>query len=308
MRSEAGFVDLQVNGGWGHDFTADPTSIWEVGRRLPATGVTAFLPTLVSTPYEVADAAIAVLQNGPPAGYVGADPVGLHIEGPWISPDWRGAHNLQHLRLPDPEVAKRWAESGVVRIVTMAPELEGAFSVAESLATEGVIVSAGHSGAGYEVGAEALSGPWSLVTHLFNQMTPFHHRSPGLVGAALMSNRPCGLIVDGLHSDPAAVRLAWTQLGPDRLVLVTDAMAAMGLAPGRYRLGDQDVDVGPEGPRIGPDTLAGSTLTLDRAVSNLIEWTDATTDQAVAAATTVPAGVLGDPPPNGQVAYRAGES
>lgn len=287
-----GLIDLQINGGWGHDFTVDPGSIWEVGRNLPATGVTSFLPTIVSAPYETVEAAIDVLQAGPPQGYIGADPIGLHVEGPWISPDWRGAHHPDHLRRPDPGVARRWAGSGTVRMVTIAPELEGAFEVAGLLEEAGVVVSAGHSGADFATAAKALAGPWSAVTHLFNQMSPFHHRSPGLVGAALLSDRPCGVIVDGIHSDPAAIRLTWDALGPDRMILVTDAMAATGLGPGRYRLGDREVVVGRDGPRIGA-ALAGSTLTMDRALANLVEWAGATPEQALAAAATNPARLIG---------------
>jgi N-acetylglucosamine-6-phosphate deacetylase len=288
-----GFVDIQVNGAWGHDFTADPSSIWEVGRRLPATGVTTFLPTIVTAPYSVTDAAIAVLLAGPPTGYVGADPIGLHIEGPWISPEWSGAHNPDHLAPPDPAVARDWADSGVVRMVTIAPELPGAEEAAEILSAAGVVVSAGHSGADFATASQALSGHWKAVTHLYNQMTPFHHRAPGLVGAALLAGVACGVIVDGIHSDHAAIRLAWELLGPGRLVLITDAMQATGLGPGRYLLGDRAVDVGPEGPRLGPNTLAGSTLTMDRAVANLVDWTSATVEQAIASATSTPAGLLG---------------
>jgi N-acetylglucosamine-6-phosphate deacetylase len=288
-----GFVDIQLNGGWGRDFTAEPSSIWEVGRRLPETGVSAFLPTIVSAPYEAAEEAIAVLTSGPPGGYTGAAAIGLHIEGPWISPEWKGAHNPEHLRLPDPVVARRWAESGVVKMVTIAPELEGAFEVAGILAEAGVVVSAGHSGADFETATRALAGPWSTVTHLFNQMSPFHHRSPGLVGAALLSSRPCGLIVDGVHADPAAIRLAWHHLGPDRFVLITDGMQATGLGEGIYLLGDREVFVGPDGPRIGRGILAGSTLTMDRAVANLQQWTTATEDQARACASVNPARLLG---------------
>ncbi|MGH8952488.1 MAG: N-acetylglucosamine-6-phosphate deacetylase [Acidimicrobiia bacterium] len=289
----AGFIDLQVNGGWGHDFTADPSSIWEVGRHLPATGVTTFLPTIVSAPYHVVDKAIEVLRRGPPTGYLGADPIGLHIEGPWISPGWKGAHNPDHLVLPDPDVAQRWAGSGMVRMVTIAPELDRAFDVAGILAGGGVVVSAGHSGADFETGAEALLGPWGAVTHLYNQMSPFHHRSPGLVGAALLSDRACGLIVDGIHSAPAAVRLAWDRLGPDRFTLITDGMQATGLGEGIYILGDREVVVGSDGPRISRTILAGSTLTMDRALANLTAWTTATTDQGLASASLVPARLLG---------------
>ena len=292
-RVAPGFIDLQVNGGWGHDFTADPQSIWEVGERLPETGVTTFLPTLVSAPHEVADMAIEVMRRGPPGGYKGAEAIGLHIEGPWISTDWNGAHNPDHLEPPDQAVARHWAESGVVTMVTIAPELPGAFEAAEILVAAGVVVSAGHSGADFATASAALAGPWSAVTHLFNQMSPFHHRAPGMVGAALLSNRPCGVIVDGIHSDPAAIRLAWQTLGPSRFLLITDAMAATGLRPGKYRLGDQEVDVGPEGPRIRPETLAGSTLTMDRAVANLASWTAAGVVRVLTSATLTPATTIG---------------
>jgi N-acetylglucosamine-6-phosphate deacetylase len=288
-----GFLDIQINGGWGHDFTADPSSVWEVGRRLPETGVTAFLPTIVSAPYEHVDAAIEVMRSGPAEGYAGAHPLGLHIEGPWISPEWKGAHNPDHLRLPDVGVARRWADSGAVRMVTLAPELDGAIEAAGILSDSGVVVSAGHSGADLETAAAALAGAWTAVTHLFNQMSPFHHRSPGLVGAALLSDRPCGVIVDGIHSDPSAVRLAWDHLGPERFMLVTDGMQATGLRPGRYQLGGLAVDVGPEGPRIWPDTLAGSTLTMDQAVANLLDWTAATEEDARASASRIPSRLLG---------------
>lgn len=291
-RAAVGFVDIQVNGGWGHDFTADPSSIWAVGRRLPETGVTRFLPTIVSAPYPMIESAIDALAAGPPAGYVGADPIGLHIEGPWISPEWRGAHNPEHLRLPDRDVASEWASSGMVRMVTLAPELEQAFEVAEILDEAGVVVSAGHSGAGFDVAEAALTGPWSAVTHLFNQMSPFQHRSPGMVGAALLSERPCGVIVDGLHSDPASVRLAWERLGPDRFMLITDAMQATGLDAGSYLLGDREVVLGPDGPRIG-SILAGSTLTMDRAVANLVEWAGASVDEALTSASITPARLIG---------------
>lgn len=293
MSQTGGLVEIQINGGWGHDFTADPKTIWAVGEHLPETGVGSFLPTIVSAPYETVAAAIDILKEGPPPGYAGARVVGLHVEGPWISPEWKGAHNPAHLRAPDMGVAREWAETGMVCVVTMAPELDGAFDVAALLAGAGVVVSAGHSGADYETGKRALEGPFQAVTHLFNQMSPFHHRAPGLVGAALLSDRPCGVIVDGLHADQAAVRLAWNILGPDRFVLITDGMQATGLGEGIYILGDREVFVGPEGPRIGRAILAGSTLTMDQAVANLAAWTGATHEEALACASVNPARLIG---------------
>ncbi len=288
-----GLIDIQVNGAFGHDFTADPESVWLVGNRLPETGVTSFLPTIVTSPYEVVDRAIEVLKAGPPLGYEGAAVLGLHIEGPWISPEWNGAHDPALLRLPDPETARSWAASGVVRMVTIAPELEGATEAAAVLAAAGVVVSAGHSGADYETASAALRGNWKSVTHLYNQMTPMRHREPGVVGAALESGRPCGLIADGLHSHPAAVRLAWRSLGAEHMILVTDAMAAMGLGLGTYMLGGQEVTVGDTGPRTRDGRLAGSVLTMIQAVTNLAQWTDASFGEAVQCATSTPASLLG---------------
>jgi N-acetylglucosamine-6-phosphate deacetylase len=287
-----GFIDIQINGGWGHDFTSEPESIWEVGERLPETGVTSFVPTIVSSPYEVVDRAIEVLRQGPPGGYSGAEVLGAHVEGPWISPEYRGAHNLDHLKLPDPDIAERWARSGVVRMVTIAPELEGATEVAAMLDASGVLVAAGHTAASFETASAALDGSWKAVTHLFNQMSQFHHRNPGMVGAALTSNRPCGLIADAVHSHPGAVNLAWRLLGPDRMILVTDAMQAAGLGAGTYLLADTEVTVGSHGPRTAEGRLAGSTLTMDKAVSNLQALTAATFAQAVRCATVIPANLL----------------
>lgn len=288
-----GLIDVQVNGGWGHDFTTDPGTIWEVGERLPETGVTSFVPTIITSPYETYEEAANVLVAGPPVGYSGATVLGLHFEGPWISPDWKGAHNPVHLRLPDTEVAKQWVVSGAVSMVTIAPELEGARKVAQILADAGVVVSAGHTGADYETASAALAGSWDAVTHLYNQMSPFSHRQPGMVGAALTSNAPCGLIVDGLHADAGALQLAWNELGPERTVLITDSMQATGLEHGRYLLGDLEVTVGPEGPRTPEGRLAGSTLTMDSAVSNLVEWTTASLEEAIVSATASPARLLG---------------
>jgi N-acetylglucosamine-6-phosphate deacetylase len=193
------------------------------------------------------------------------------------------------LGLPDVQYAEAWAESGVVRMVTIAPELEGAEETAAKLEAAGVVVAAGHTGADYETSVTALQGAWGAVTHLFNQMSPFTHREPGMVGAALTSGRPCGVIVDGLHSHPGALQLAWRLLGPDRMILVTDAMQATGLGPGTYLLGDREVTVGDDGPRTPEGKLAGSTLTMERAVANLARWTDATFSQAVRCATLTPA-------------------
>ena len=288
-----GLIDIQINGGFGDDFTQDPTTIWEVGRKLPQLGVTAFVPTIVTSPRAVTDVALDVVANRKPDDYLGADVLGLHFEGPWISPEMHGAHNPDHVVDPDPEVARFWAESGLVRIVTLAPERPNAAEVARILATAGVVVSVGHSNASYEVARQALAGTASLTTHLFNQMSPFGHRDPGVVGAALLSDKPAVMIVDGLHIADGALQLAWRLLGPDRTVLVTDAMAALGLGPGTYPLGDGPITVGDNGPRTSDGRLAGSIVTLPEAMTNLSAATGATVAESLLGATANPARVLG---------------
>lgn len=288
-----GFVDLQVNGGWGHDITSSPSAIWPVGERLVEHGVTSFLPTIVSAPESQVDAAIEVLRAGPPEGYSGARALGLHLEGPWISPEWCGAHDSRHLTLPDAEVAARWAESGVVAMVTMAPELPGANRVAQLLSGAGVTVSVGHTGSTYSQAMDAFAGGWAAATHLYNQMTPFHHRAPGVVGAILEARPFTGVIADGLHCHRAAVRLAWDRLGPDRMFLVSDAIAPVGLGEGAYRLGGVEVDMAETGPRMADGRLAGSISTLDEGLRNLLGWVEAGLNDVIRSVTSTPARVVG---------------
>ena len=288
-----GLIDIQINGGFGHDFTQDPSTIWEVGRRLPELGVTSFVPTVVTSPPAVTDLALDVVANRKPDDYRGADVLGLHFEGPWIAPEMHGAHNPFHITDPDPETATRWAESGLVRIVTLAPERPGASHVIRILTEAGVRVSVGHSAADYSTTQAAYDNGASLATHLFNQMTPLGHREPGVVGAALLAAGHCLLIVDGLHISEPSLEIAWRILGDRRTILVTDAMAALGLGPGVYPLGDGPITVGEDGPRTGDGRLAGSVVTLPEAIANLARATSASVAQALRCATANPAEALG---------------
>jgi len=288
-----GLIDVQINGGFGHDFTQDPTTIWEVGAQLPQLGVTAFVPTIVTSPGEVTDLALDVVAKRRPDGYRGAEVLGLHFEGPWISPDMHGAHNPAHIVGPDNITAERWADSGLVRIVTLAPEREGAKPVIETLRTAGVVVSIGHTAADFATAMDALSSGATMVTHLFNQMTPLGHREPGVVGAGLLAARHCLLIVDGLHIADGALEIAWQVLGEQRVILVTDAMAALGLGPGTYPLGDGPITVGDDGPRTSDGRLAGSVVTLPLAIRNLTQATSADLPAALRCATSNPAEALG---------------
>jgi N-acetylglucosamine-6-phosphate deacetylase len=197
------------------------------------------------------------------------------------------------MQLPTLEAVDNWSPETQVRLVTLAPELPGALPVISALAERGVVVSAGHSLASF---AEAMAGFAAGVrygTHLFNAMPALHHRDPGLVGALLEDERVIvGLIPDGVHVHPALVKLAWQAAAP-RLNVVTDAMAALGMAPGRYDLGDFQVTVDETTCRLPDGTLAGSVLGMDTAVRNLITYTGCTLAEAIATVTSVPADLLG---------------
>ncbi len=298
-----GFLDLQLNGAFGRDFTTTPAAIWEAGARLPQYGVTAFLPTIITSPSATVAAAQEVLFRGPPPGYNGATPLGLHLEGPFLNPAKRGAHNPAHLRLPDLGWVADWSPARGVRLVTLAPELPGALEVIRVLAARGVVVSAGHSLANYDEARAGLEAGIVYGTHLFNAMPPLDHRAPSLVGALLADERATvGLISDGVHLHPGIVALAWRVAGPRRVTLVTDAMAALGMPPGRYPLGDWEVEVDDATARLADGRLAGSVLSLDQALRNLIAFTGCSLMEALPTITTVPAARLGLAHQRGQIA------
>lgn len=288
-----GFVDLQINGGFGADFTADPASIWQVGEQLPKYGVTAFLPTIVSSPFSVIEAARHTLQEGVPEHYHGAKPLGLHLEGPFLNPQKCGAHNSAHLRDPELTLVEDWLPNRGVHMATLAPELPGAHAMIEKLTSQEVLVAAGHSMASYAEGQAGLEAGIKYGTHLFNAMPSLDHREPGLVCALLDSpGAIVGLIADGIHLHPALIAMVYRLVGPDRISLVTDAMAGLGMPQGRYRLGEQDVNVGENSARLADGRLAGSVLSLSQAVKNFIQFTGCSLDEAIATVTCVPARLL----------------
>ena len=287
-----GFIDLQCNGGFGVDFTTSPADAHEVAARLPETGVTSFLPTVISAPADVTRRALAdleILRHSSP----GARSLGVHLEGPFISPGRRGAHPRRHIRAPDRQEAGAWSAPGVV-LVTLAPELEGALDLVTDLTSRGVVVSCGHCDVSAAELDQAIAAGVTAVTHLFNAMGSLSARSPGTAGAVLADGTlKTGIIADGLHVDPAMVAIAWRALGPDRLFLVTDAIAALGLPGGRFRIGDTDVLVDERGARAADGVLAGSVLRMDDAVRNLSAFTGCSIAEAVAAASATPARLLG---------------
>lgn len=301
-RVAPGFVDLQVNGGFGHDFTVDPTTIWDVGRLLPRFGVTAFVPTVITSRPDVPATALAVLAAGPPPGWSGARPLGLHLEGPMISPARLGAHPEHLVAAAETAVARTWLETGTPLMVTIAPELEGASAVIGVLAEAGVVVALGHSECTAEEAAKAFAGGATHVTHLFNAMSGLDHRRPGLAAAALTGNVTVGLVVDGVHVDPVMVDLAFRILGPERIALVSDAMAGLGMDSGRYWLGETEVEVDGGTTRDPGGALAGGVVGIDVMMRNMVRFTGCSPDEAVAMASSTPARIVGhDPDPSDEV-------
>lgn len=293
----SGLVDAQVNGAAGIDLTAEPTRLWEVASALPAYGVVAFVPTVITSDPEARAAALATLAAGPPAGWEGAEPLGLHFEGPMIAPTRKGAHPEHWLRPPSLDLVDGWSREDGVVMATIAPELPGALEVIEKLVSRGVVVSVGHTAASTADVAAAVEAGARVVTHLGNAMAPMLPRDPGPVGAALGgSDLVAGVIVDGHHLDPHFVRAAWRALGPSRFLSVSDTTAALGLPDGPTRLGDQDVIVSEGTVRLHDGTLAGSAASLLDCLRVLIAQTGCSVEDAVATATTVPLTLLGLPP------------
>jgi N-acetylglucosamine-6-phosphate deacetylase len=292
-----GLIDLQVNGAAGADVTAEPDRLGEIGAELVRHGVTAYLPTVITAPAAARAAALAALRTEQEAadGTARAVPLGLHLEGPMISPERHGAHPSRWLREPSLELVDGWSRDAGVVMVTIAPELPGALDVIAELCGRGVVVSIGHTAATADQVAAAVAAGASCATHLYNAMPPLSARRPGPVGAILGSDRiVAGLIVDGLHLDPYAVRTAWRALGPDRFWSVSDTTAALGLGDGPARLGDQDVVVSRGSVRLADGTLAGSAKSLADCVRTLWTTTGCTLAEALATATTTPARLVGD--------------
>jgi len=282
LRAVAGFIELQVNGVGHHDFTTDPTTMWRAGRELARNGVTAFLPTIVTSPRGTVERAIEALADAPKP-IEGAVPVGIHVEGPFIAPARRGAHDERHLREPDLDEIARWVAGGV-RVLTLAPELPGAVEAIRRVVAAGAVASVGHTDADATTTEDAIDAGARYATHLFNAMPPLHHRAPGAVGALLGDDRvTLGVIADGVHVHPAVLALA-ARLATGRISLVSDQVAD--------RLGDAALATDAGTARLVDGTLAGSLHSLDHGVRTFAGITGSL-EAALGAVTTIPARLLG---------------
>ncbi len=341
-----GFIDIQLNGAYGIDFSNGGSEeneeegglciddIFQVATSLCQSGVTSFCPTMVSSSRDTYRRVIPLMnrarreqqqQQHDNNARVGANILGMHLEGPFFDPKKRGAHDEQHILAPSKGIDTVREVYGLndnasdmnedessspilenIDIITLAPELDGALDATKSLTQtsargHNVVVSCGHTGATYEEGLQAISHGATLLTHLFNAMNPFHHRKPGLVGLlsskSKLANMGCrrpyfSLIVDGIHVHESAVSMAYNS-HPNGCVLVTDAMSAMGLGDGSHALGDMSVCIkGDRATLTGTDTLAGSVVSMDKCVRRFQEFTGCSTGEALLCASLHPANVL----------------
>ncbi len=286
-----GLIDIQINGAFGLDFSDPDADMDLVCRRLPRFGVTAFVPTVVTSPLEAYGPVLENLRRAPSPGT--AHILGAHIEGPFLSPNYPGTHDPALLRSPSVDVAAGWLMAGNVRIVTIAPELPGSEALIAYLAERGVVVSMGHSDATWETARAGAAAGIGFGTHIFNAMRPFRHRDPGLVGYLLASHLPVGFIGDGHHLAFETIALLARAKAPDELVLVTDALAGLGMPPGPFRIAGREYISDGTCGRLPDGTLSGSLLPLHRALRNLVVAAGIDPAVAVRTATLNPARLLG---------------
>ena len=297
------FLDVHIHGAAGHDvMEATPQALFAIGSLLAARGTASFLATTVTAPLDATLRAVSGLAtlirewekhgaNGSPV----ARPLGIHLEGPFLSHAKRGVHPPEFLLEPDIAIFDRLfdAADGLVRLMTLAPELPGAAELAAHATERGVRISVGHSNAtAAETRAVIAAGAVS-ATHTFNAMRPLDHREPGILGIVLTDDSLFAeLICDGIHNTPEMVKLWWRAKGPERAILITDAMSATGMPDGEYQLGTFAVQVA-NGRATANGVLAGSVLTLNNALKNFIAFTGAPIEQALPLLTKNPAAMTG---------------
>lgn len=290
-----GFIDLHIHGAHGHDvMDGTQEAFLGMSHALATEGVTGFLATTMTAEDEAIE---AVLKQIPKAKQEakGAAILGVHLEGPFIAEAKRGAQSGRVREAPKAALMRQWQElaQGLIKIVTLAPELQGALPFIHTLHEMNIIASIGHTDATYEETNAAIAAGATQATHLFNAMRGLHQREPGALGALLLSDRiTAELIVDGYHLHPAIIDLCFRLKGKDHLVLVTDAMRAKCLGNGHYDLGGQAVTVEKGKASLKDGTLAGSTLRMPTALKNMVEFSHCSLAEAIYMATLTPARAL----------------
>jgi len=290
-----GFVDIHVHGSAGHD-TMDGTreAIEGMARYFAAHGVTSFCPTTLTMAAEAIMQSVRAVhecQQRPPAG---ARPLGVHLEGPYINAEKKGAQPAQYVRTARSLDYRDFFSLGNIRLISLAPEVDENKELIGFARGQGAAVAVGHSSATYEQVEEAVKLGLNQATHTFNQMEGLHHRKPGTVGAALLLEEIYAqMIADGIHLHRAVVDMVVRLKGPEKTVLITDAIRGAGMPDGEYELGGQAIVVCQGAVRLADGTLAGSCLSLDAAVRNVVEFTGCDLADAIQMATLTPARSIG---------------
>lgn len=287
-----GFIDVHIHGAGGKD-TMDGTvsDLETIGKTIAKNGVTGFLPTTLSMEKEKVHVALDAIGDAMKPGWKGAKVLGAHLEGPFLSPLNKGAHDSEFFQKANFEFVEDYLD--VIKIITLAPERDPDFAFIKKLkACSDIVLSIGHTNGDYETVMKAITEGMSSATHLFNAMAPFHHRAPGPVGAVLNSEINFELIADNLHVHPAMYQILVNAKGYSKMILVTDAMRAATMSPGDWNLGGLTVRVDGDSARLIDGTLAGSVIGLNQAVSNILKHTDLNISEAVSLASINPARLL----------------
>lgn len=286
-----GFIDVHIHGAGGKDtMDGELSDLRTISEALAESGVTAFLPTTMAMGKEKIYKALDTVRSASLENFKGAKILGAHLEGPFISRKRKGAHDGNHIIKPDFQFIENYLD--IIKIITIAPEEDPGFRFIKEAAKRGIVLSMGHTDSDYETAMEAVRNGISSATHMFNAMPAFHHRAPGAAGAVLNSDVSFELIADTLHIHPALFKILLNAKGRGRMILITDAMRACGMESGCWDLGGQDVNVDNNSARLADGTLAGSILTLDRAVFNILKHTDLEIHEAVALASLNPARLI----------------
>lgn len=295
-----GFIDIHTHGSYGYDTNdGEPEGLRNWMKRIPEEGVTAILPTTVTQVSDVLVKAVSNVAQVIEEGYEGAEILGIHFEGPYLDMEFKGAQPPEAIVQPSVEQFHMYqdAAKGWIKYITISPEHDEDFALTRDCAANGVVVSMGHSSATYEEACMAAANGASSMTHVYNGMTPFKPREPGLIGAALRLRNMYGEVIgDGHHSQTAALNLFFQSKGRDYGIMITDSLRAKHCPPGgNYQLGGHDIEIGEDGlARLkGSDTIAGSTLQMNRGLRILIEEAGVPVDAAINSCTINPARCLG---------------
>lgn len=304
-----GFIDIHTHGAYNFDTNdGEPEGLREWMRRIPEEGVTSILPTTVTQMPDVLEKAVANVAAVAREGYEGAQMLGIHFEGPYLDMEYKGAQPPEAIARATVEQFKRYqaAAEGMIKYITLAPEHDEDFALTRYCSQNGVVVSMGHSSATYEQALLGIANGATSMTHVYNGMTPYHHRKPGLVGTALRVRDIYGeVICDGCHSHLAALNNFFTAKGRDYSIMISDSLRAKHCPPGgAYQLGGHDIEIGEDGlARLkGTETIAGSTLFLNRGLKILVEEAMVPFDAALNSCTINPARCLGVDDRKGRIA------